>query len=102
MGGRVPWWRLRHMDESDRGHSWLVKALIVMIAFPTVLLALMQAWKLVLFSLAWLLPRERLWAQWIGWSAALIGLAVALFGAFATCRLGWPSSRKSSTGSDQL
>jgi len=90
MTDRAPWWRLDDMAESDRGHSWLLKALIVMIIFPTLLLILIQAWKLVLFPLAWLLPAERLWAQVIGWSAVVVGVSVALVGALWVCRLIWP------------
>jgi membrane associated rhomboid family serine protease len=78
------------MEESDRRHSWLVKVLIVMMVFPTFLLTLMQVWKLVLYPLAWLLPAEGLWAQLIGWSAAVVGVVFALVGALWICRLIWP------------
>ncbi len=84
------------MAESDRRHSWLVKVLIVMLVFPMLLLTLIQAWKLVLYPLAWLLPAKRLWAQLIGWSAAIVGMVVALIGALWICRLIWPKSTTNS------
>jgi len=41
MSDKAPWWRLEGMAESDCGHSWLVKLVIVMLVFPTLLLTLM-------------------------------------------------------------
>ena len=90
MSHKASWWRLDHMAESDRRHAWLVKAVIVMIVFPTLLVTFTQAWKLVLYPLAWLLPPERLWAQLIGWSAVVVGLVLAVVGALWVCRLIWP------------
>jgi len=90
MSDRARWWRWDQMAESDRRHSWLVKVLIVMIVFPTLLFTFMQAWLLVLYPLAWLLPAETLWAQLIGWSAVAVGVVVALVGALWICRRIWP------------
>ncbi len=77
------------MAESDRGHSWLVKFVIVAIAFPVLLVALMQPWKLVLLGLACLLPVNTQWAQWVGWCASIAGMVLAGYGALWICRLIW-------------
>jgi hypothetical protein len=89
---KTPWWQLAPMPESDRGHRWLLKATITTIVFPTLLLTLMQPWKLVLLALGWILPRDPLWAQWVGWCAVVLGLIVPAWGAFWVCRLIWPKS----------
>ena len=91
MPDRTRWWRLETMSESDRGHSWLVK-LIVAIVFPVLVVALMQPWKLVLFGLAWLLPVDTRWAQWVGWCASIAGAILAGYGALWICRLIWPKT----------
>lgn len=78
------------MPESDRGHSWLVKVLIVMLVFPTVLLAFMQVWQLALAPLAWLLPTGSPWAQLVGWTTAVVGLVFAVVATVWVCRLVWP------------
>jgi hypothetical protein len=78
------------MAESDRGHAWLLKAVIVLLVFPVLLLTLMQPWKLVLYPLASILPAEALWAQIVGWAAMIVGLMFAIGGAFWVCRLIWP------------
>jgi hypothetical protein len=49
---------LEPMPESDRRHAWPVKALIVMIVFPVLLLACLYAWSVLLYTLAWVLPAE--------------------------------------------
>jgi hypothetical protein len=90
MPDRTPWWRLEDMAESDPGHPWLVKLVIVTIVFPTLILTLMLAWKLVLLGLAWLLPVDTRWAQWVGWCAAIVGVILAGYGALWVCRLIWP------------
>ena len=84
------------MAESHRAHSWLVKLVIVTIVLPTLLLALMQPWKLVIFGLAWLLPADTLWAQWVGWCAVVVGVVLAVGGALWLCRLIWPRATTSS------
>jgi len=80
------------MAESDRGHSWLVKLVIATIVFPVLVVALMQPWKLVLFGLAWLLPVDARWAQWVGWCAAIFGAMLAGYAALWICRLIWPKT----------
>jgi len=90
MSDRASSWRLDQMAESDRRHSWLLKALIVMLVFPVLLLTFMQVWKLVLYPLAWLLPAGALWAQLVGWAAVVVGLVLAVGGALWACRLIWP------------
>jgi hypothetical protein len=77
------------MDASDRGHSWLIKLVIVAIVFPVLVVALMQPWKLVLFGLAWLLPVDQQWAEWVGWCASIVGVVLAGYGALWICRLIW-------------
>ena len=52
----------------------LLKALIVMVIFPVLLLTLMQVWKLVFYPLAWLLSAGALWAQLVGWVVVVVGL----------------------------
>ena len=81
MPDRTPWWRLGDMAESDWGHSWLVKLVIVTVVFPTQVLTLMQPWNLVLLGLAWLLPINTQWAQWVGWCATIVGVILAGYGA---------------------
>jgi hypothetical protein len=81
---------------SDRGHSWLVKLVIVTIVFPVLVLGLRRPWKLVLFGLAWLLPVGTQWVQWVGWCAAIVGVTLAGYVALWICRLIWPKARTSS------
>jgi len=80
------------MAESDRGHPWLVKLVIVAIVFPILLMALMQPWKLVLLGLAWLLPVHTQWAWWVARCAAVVGVILAGYGALWICRLIWPKA----------
>jgi len=95
MAGKPSWWRLDQMaeSESDPRHSWLLKAVIVMMVFPTLLLTFMQVWKLALLTLDLVLPRQPLWARVIGWSAVVVGAAFALFAALWLCRLIWPKRK---------
>ena len=83
------------MPESDRRHVWLVRVLIVLLVFSVLFLTLMQPWKLVLYGLAWLLPADKPWAEWVGWSAAIAGVLLALVGALWICRRMWPTTSKS-------
>ena len=78
------------MAESDLADSWIIKMLIVLMVFPVLLVAFTQAWKLVLYPLAWLLPSGALWAAFIGWTVMVIGLVLAVGGAVWVCRLIWP------------
>ena len=86
---------MESMTESDRGHARLVKLVIVTIIFPTLVVALMQPWQLILFGLAWLLPLEKQWAQWVGWCASIVGVILAGYGALWICRLIWPKATTS-------
>jgi hypothetical protein len=74
----------------DHADSWMIKILIVLVVFPVMLVAFTQAWKLVLYPVAWLLPSDALWAALIGWSVMVIGLVLAIGGAVWVCRVIWP------------
>ena len=90
MSEKASWWRFNAMAESNRGHSWLVKALIVILVFPVLLFTFTQIWGVVLYPLAWLLPAGALWAQFVGWTAMVVGLVLGVGGALWICRLIWP------------
>lgn len=92
-GGAWKAWGSR--TAGTRGSSSLV---IVLLVFPTLLLTLMQPWKLVIYGLAWLLPGDKLWAQWIGWCAVVIGMLLALFGVSWICRQIWPTATTKAHG----
>jgi uncharacterized membrane protein YdjX (TVP38/TMEM64 family) len=92
MPDRTRWWRFEGMAESDHGHSWLVKATIVVIVFPVLLVSFMQRWKLVVLGLAWMLPADAAWAHWVGWCAVVVGVILAGWVSFWICRLIWPKS----------
>src|SRR5437867_8384458 len=95
---RTRWWRLQNMSESDAGHHRLVKATIAGFVFPTLLVALMQPWKLVVLGLAWILPSDSVWAYWVGWCAVVAGWILAGWGAFSICRMIWPKAATPSGG----
>jgi hypothetical protein len=96
VSDKARWWRLEAMAESDRGHSWLVKFVIVVFVFPVLVLTLMQPWKLVTYGLTSVLRGDERWAQLIGWSAVIIGVLLALFGALWICRWIWPTATNKS------
>jgi len=89
MSDRTSWWCVGAVAESDRVHSLIVKALIVMIVFPVLVVTLMQPWKLVLYLVLWLVPATKLSGQLAG-GAMLVGLVFVVGGALWLCRLIWP------------
>ena len=92
MPDKARWWRLEAMAESDRGHAWLVKSVIVVFVFPVLVLAFMQPWKLVTYGLVWVLPPDGSWAQVVGWGVGIVGVLLALFAALWICRWIWPAA----------
>jgi cytochrome c biogenesis protein CcdA len=82
--------RLEDTSESHWRHRWIAKTAIVSFVFPIFLLTILHVWKLVLLALASVLPRN---AAWIGWTAGVVGIALALWIAFVVCRRIWPSAR---------
>ena len=84
-------------SESDPGHRWIRKSTIVAIVFPTLLVTLMQPWKLVMLGLPSILPRDQQWTEWVGWCAVVVGFILPAWGALWICRLVWPKSARGRT-----
>lgn len=83
------WWRLE---------LGLVRLVIAGIVFPVLVVALMQPMKLMLFGLTWVLPADTQWAQWVGWSSAIVGVVFAGYASLCVCRLIWPRASNGSHG----